>query len=106
MAFFVSEKISNIVTEDLLAGSSDQSFSLLVDGKTIKVLPDEIERNFEEGWLRIKFKTSSPSLINLVNPREFELICGEDAIGRLRSFRMTKREDSAVCEILLADLNT
>jgi hypothetical protein len=106
MAFFVSDNISSIVTEDLLAGSSDQSFSLLIDGKMLKVLPDEIERNFEEGWLRIKFKTSSPNLINLVNPREFELVCGGDTIGRLRSFRMTKRDDAAVCEILLADLNT
>ncbi len=106
MSFFVSDKISGIVTEDLLTGFSDDTLAIHVNKQTIKVIPDESERNFSEGWLRIKFKTSHSGLGNPVMLDGMTLTFSGREVGIVKSFRMTRRDETSVCEILLTDLNT
>ena len=105
MTFLVSEKLSGVVTQASIMGEIPD-LRLCISGQDIPVIFDEFDRNIPSKTLRIRCALDTSLRVALLESNSIEVITKSGRKYSLRDLRVTVRDSSLRCEMLLAESDT
>lgn len=105
MTFLVSDTLSGVVTQASVMGELPD-LRLCIDGEDIPVTFDEFDRNMPNRTLRIRCMLDASLRGALIEANSIEVITKSGRKYSLRDLRVSVRDSSLRCEMLLAESDT
>jgi len=105
LTFLVSDKLSGVVTQASMMGEIPD-LRLCIGGQDIPVTFDEFDRNIPNKTLRIRCTLDTSLRVALLEANSIEVITKSGRKYGLRDLRVTVRDSSLRCEMLLAESDT